>query len=437
MQYLISRWRTMIKDPDYRYHFTPGKGWMNDPNGAILIGDTYHLFYQYYPDDIVWGPMHWGHAVSRDLISWERKEIAIFPDELGYIFSGSCVLDEENVSGFGAEGQKPLIAIYTSHNPETGEQQQGIAYSLDYEHFTVFEGNPVISNVRESDGYKVDFRDPKVFKNPALGGFSMVLSGGRTLVFYHTYNFKEWTYTGSFDPSIAGFGGICECPDCIFMKTEAGEKWVLTLSSILDDEYVGKPLSEHGYVISRVMQYFVGEFDGKTFINSEPSDEPLILDHGPDNYAMVTFYGTGEPIAIGWGENWEYAQNTPADKFRGKMTIPRKFSLVKTVKGYRLCQKSINEQLCDEYVLYDGNEISYDNGKLKLKFEAGKLTLDRSLSVDKSIHKCFEDNNYKSFSVYSADTAKCTIRVIKDEGFYEIFADEGLISMCIMTYNTR
>ena len=105
-------------------HFTPLKGWMNDPNGMVYINGEYHLFYQHYPDDIMWGPMHWGHALSTDLLHWEHKEIALYPDELGYIFSGSCVLDVDNVSGFGSRENPPLIAIYTNHAPDNGQQQK-------------------------------------------------------------------------------------------------------------------------------------------------------------------------------------------------------------------------------------------------------------------------------------------------------------------------
>ena len=98
------------------YHFTPAKGWMNDPNGLIYIDGEYHLFFQYNPDSTVWGPMHWGHAVSKDLLNWEELPIAIFPDSLGTIFSGSAVYDAENSSELGTKDNPPLVAIFTYHN---------------------------------------------------------------------------------------------------------------------------------------------------------------------------------------------------------------------------------------------------------------------------------------------------------------------------------
>src|SRR5580704_5830995 len=104
------RWRP-------QFHFSPKAHWMNDPNGMVYYKGVYHLFFQYFPDSMVWGPMHWGHAVSTDLVHWEEEPIALYPDSLGYIFSGSAVVDTNNTSGFGRPGVAPLVAIYTQHDP--------------------------------------------------------------------------------------------------------------------------------------------------------------------------------------------------------------------------------------------------------------------------------------------------------------------------------
>ena len=120
-----------------QYHFSPEAHWMNDPNGLVYNDGTYHLFYQFYPDSTVCGPMHWGHATSEDLKNWNNEPIALEPDELGYIFSGSAVVDHNNSSGLGTAENPPLIAMYTYHEPKGAEaktsdyQYQGIAYSLD------------------------------------------------------------------------------------------------------------------------------------------------------------------------------------------------------------------------------------------------------------------------------------------------------------------
>ena len=145
-------------------HFSPPENWMNDPNGMVFHNGVYHLYYQYYPDSTVWGPMHWGHATTSDLIHWENHPIALYPDSLGYIFSGSAVVDENNTSGFGKEGKIPLVAIFTHHNPKaekenpTTLENQSIAFSLDDGYtWTKYTGNPVLKN----PGIR-DFRDPKV-----------------------------------------------------------------------------------------------------------------------------------------------------------------------------------------------------------------------------------------------------------------------------------
>ena len=129
---------TVYREPHRpQFHFSPPTAWMNDPNGMVYLDGEYHLFYQYYPDSTVWGPMHWGHAISEDLVHWDQQPIALYPDSLGYIFSGSAVYDEDNTSGLGEGGRGPLVAMYTYHDPagERAEaddfQYQGIAYSND------------------------------------------------------------------------------------------------------------------------------------------------------------------------------------------------------------------------------------------------------------------------------------------------------------------
>lgn len=400
-------------DRTYQYHFTPQKGWTNDPNGLVYIDGVYHLFYQHYPHDIVWGPMHWGHAVSTDLIHWEHKPIAIYPTEEEYIFSGSCVYDRENVSGLGTKEQPPLVALYTGHNPVTGEQQQCVAYSTDFENFKKFEGNPVIKNMLEDAGFQKDFRDPKVFINTVKDGFSLVLAAGSKLEFYHSENLLFWKKTGEFDPGVRGFAGICECPDCFPLETEAGVKWILTVSMILSEDKVGMPVAERGFINSHVMQYFVGEFDGETFVDTERATTPLILDYGLNNYAMVSFLHSPEPLLLGWGENWNYVYKIPVEKVRGKMTLARKVRLVKTAAGWRLQFEPVgNVEAKDHWkgvIPVGESQALFGGSKDGLKIS---VTEDEFFVWDTSARRVLHGD--------------CNVAVLRDGSYYEIFADGGL-----------
>ncbi|MEL6483557.1 MAG: glycoside hydrolase family 32 protein [Bacteroidota bacterium] len=312
-----------------QYHFTPKQNWMNDPNGLVFYKGWYHLFYQYYPDDTVWGPMHWGHARSMDMMHWEHLPIALYPDELGLIFSGSAVIDSQNTSGFGSTQNPAMVAMYTYHLME-GEkagrddfQTQGIAYSLDEgATWTKYEGNPVIPN----DGIK-DFRDPKVFWHEPTKMWVMALVAGDHVKFYDSPNLKEWTHISDFGKEVGAHGGVWECPD-LFPLTDAksGErKWALLVSI-----NPGAPNGGSG------TQYFIGEFDGKEFVSAQT--EAKWLDYGTDDYAGVTYNNLPEEerIFIGWMSNWDYARDTPTESWRSAMTLPRKLFLEKDGEDYWL-----------------------------------------------------------------------------------------------------
>ena len=263
-----------------QFHFSPEEKWMNDPNGMVYHKGVYHLFYQYYPEDIVWGPMHWGHATSKDVVHWKHKPIALFPDEHGLIFSGSAIVDFDNTSGFGTKENPPLVAIFTYHlmaGEKAGRkdfQTQGIAYSLDNgDTWTKYEENPVIEN----DGIK-DFRDPKVFWNAANQTWVMALVAGDHLQLWNSDNLKEWNKLSEFGKDKGAHGGVWECPDLFPLKVEGGEeeKWILLISM-----NPGAPNGGSG------TQYFIGDFDGEKFTTDQ--SEVKWLDWGTDNYAGVTY----------------------------------------------------------------------------------------------------------------------------------------------------
>jgi fructan beta-fructosidase len=327
---------TMEKDStyyteDYRpqFHFTPERNWMNDPNGLVYHQGVYHLFYQYYPDDIVWGPMHWGHAVSSDMLHWEHKPIALYPDENGFIFSGSAVVDTHNTTGFGTADNLALVAIFTYHDIEgeqagkTDFQTQGIAYSLDNgDSWTKYKDNPVIRNTVVRD-----FRDPKVFWNEKEELWTMLLAAGDHLQIWNSPNLKEWEQVSEFGKNQGAHGGVWECPDMFPLQVDGtGEtKWVLLISI-----NPGAPNGGNG------TQYFIGDFDGKTFTSDQA--ENRWLDFGRDNYAGVTYNNTPnkERIFIGWMSNWDYARETPTEKWRSASTVPRTLSLSKINGQYEL-----------------------------------------------------------------------------------------------------
>ena len=297
-----TRWRP-------EYHFTPAYGWMNDPNGMVYDNGEWHLFFQYNPYASIHGNMHWGHAVSKDLIHWEELPIALYPDALGTIFSGSAVIDKENTAGFG---KGAMVAIFTSAG---ARQTQSIAYSTDGGRtFTKYEGNPVItSDVR-------DFRDPKVIWNPETGSWNLVLAAGNEVRFYSSPDLKHWDFESGFGSDGYGsHGGVWECPDIFPVKVEGTDerKWVLLVNN------GGGPAG------GTATQYFVGEFDGKAFHCDSPAETVKWMDWGKDHYATVSFSNApdGRNTVLAWMNNWDYANRVPTVQFRSGDSIPRDLSL--------------------------------------------------------------------------------------------------------------
>lgn len=328
---------TFYREP-YRpqFHFSPPTQWMNDPNGLFYYEGEYHLFYQYYPGGNTWGPMHWGHAVSTDLVHWQHLPVALYPDSLGYIFSGSAVVDVNNTSGLGKNHQPPLIAVYTYHDM-AGEkagrndfQYQGLAYSTDKGRtWTKYEKNPVLPN---KTGIK-DFRDPKVMWHERSKQWVMTLAVKDHVEFWTSPNLLQWRYASSFGKELGAHGGVWECPDLFPMQVkETGEEKYVLLVSI-------NPGGPNG---GSATQYFTGDFNGKEFIphRSHQNKQPVWLDYGRDNYAGVTWSNVpaadGRRLFIGWMSNWDYAQVVPTTVWRSAMTLPRSLTLRKLNSNYYL-----------------------------------------------------------------------------------------------------
>ncbi|QDH79956.1 glycoside hydrolase family 32 protein [Echinicola soli] len=424
-----------------QYHFSPPQQWMNDPNGMVYLDGEYHLFYQHYPDSNVWGPMHWGHAVSKDLIHWEHLPIALYPDSLGYIFSGSAVIDHGNTTGLGENDKDPMVAIYTYHHDKDG-QSQGIAFSNDKgQSWTKYSGNPIL----KSPGIP-DFRDPKVSwydQENGKGKWIMTLAVKDKISFYSSPNLIDWTHESDFNPAWAAYGGVWECPDLFPLETSDGEeKWVLLVSI--------NPGGPNG---GSATQYFTGNFDGQEY--TAEGKEVKWLDYGADDYAGVTWSNIpredGRRLFIGWMSNWQYANIVPTTAWRSAMTLPRELELVsgggdnkvasrpvQEVQSLRHSTETIQglthqlkEPLFDlELTKANGKEASLTlsnelGEKVVFKMEADQLVIDRS----KSGKTDFEAGFGNLHTAPIPGIAIKNLRVFADRSSLEFFINDGELVM--------
>ncbi len=305
------------------YHFTPPSGWMNDPNGLVFIEGEYHLFYQHL------FPSHWGHAVGPDLVHWTHLPIALEPDERGLIASGSAVVDWEDRSGF-FDGRPGLVAIFTHWRDDA--QEQSIAYSTDNGRTWIkYSGNPVVPN----PGIR-DFRDPKVIWHAPTGKWIMVVAVYDRVHFYTSPDLKQWEFASEFGADQGSHAGVWECPD--LFELEVGQssgvvKWTLHVSI--------------NSRTTRAMQYFIGTFDGKRFVNEQDGSTTLWTDYGEDYYAAVSWFnlahGDTRRIWIGWMNNWRYGRLIPTAPWQGAMSIPREVGLRRIGGDIRLVQQPVAE----------------------------------------------------------------------------------------------
>lgn len=433
------------------YHFTPEYGWMNDPNGMVYKDGEYHLFYQYNPYGSMWGNMHWGHAVSKDLISWQHLPVAIAPDGLGTIFSGSCVVDKNNTAGFG---KGAIVAFYTSAG---NSQTQSMAYSLDNERtFKKYSGNPVVmSDLR-------DFRDPKVSWHEPTQKWIMILAAGQEMQIYSSPNLIDWTYESSFGKGQGAHGGVWECPDLVQLPVKGTEKkkWVLICN-----------INPGGPFGGSATQYFVGQFDGHRFVNESP-DKTKWMDWGKDHYATVTWSNAPDnrTIALAWMSNWDYANNVPTTQYRSANSVPRDLFLYESQgdtymasvpskellalrdKGIKKGSFKVNKEY-EVKNLLKKNEGAYEielviknEGAQEISFclynakgeevvctynlDAMTFSMDRTRSGQVSFSKSFPV--VTSAPVVQQDTYK--LRLLVDKSSIEAFGDEGQFVMTNLVF---
>jgi sucrose-6-phosphate hydrolase SacC (GH32 family) len=433
-----------------KYHFSAEKNWLNDPNGMVYYQGEYHLFYQYHPDSMVWGPMHWGHAVSRDLLKWEHLPIALYPDQLGTIFSGSAVIDYENTAGFGPEA---MVALFTHHNPETEAQSQSLAYSLDNGRtWTKYPGNPIIETPPGMD----NFRDPKVFWYGEVGSghWVMCLAAGLAVQFYTSPDLLHWQMSGRFGDGYGATSGVWETPELFKLpvKNSGSTHWVLTCGIL-----AGGPDGGTG------TQYFVGTFNGRTFNSNYEKETELWADYGADFYAAQSWNDTpgGRRIWLAWMNNWQYARQIPTTKWRGLMTIPRELSLIETADGPRLSQQPIPElkklrgrqetrqhfnvepdnpysptingstlEIIVEFEVPDSSKVECFGlclrGNIVVGYEPGsqRLFIDRTNSGQVDFHNAFPTLQSTKLGL---ENGRLTLRIFLDQCSVELFASGGTV----------
>ncbi|KAI4217220.1 MAG: hypothetical protein LQ351_000529 [Letrouitia transgressa] len=318
-------------------HYSPPRGFMNDPNGMFKdAAGTYHLYYQYNPTGIVAGNQHWGHATSRDLYHWENQPIALFPGAEGEgIFSGSAVIDVNNTSGFFPNQTDGVVAIYTLNTED--EETQEVAYSTDGGYtFTKYDSNPVLSV------NSTQFRDPKVIWHSETQRWVMVIAYSQEFVigFYTSPNLLDWTHASNF--TRYGLLGLqYECPNLVRipMVSNISIEDPLDPSNIAStDMYIlqisinpGAPLG------GSISETFPGAFNGTHFTAVDYATR--VNDFGKDNYAGQFFDNipaSSPQVSIAWASNWQYSQVVPTGElegFRSAMSIPRYNVLANTSRA--------------------------------------------------------------------------------------------------------
>ena len=349
------------------YHFTPLYGWMNDPNGMVYKDGEYHLYFQYNPYGAKWGNMHWGHAVSKDLLHWEHLAPAIARDTLGHIFSGSSVVDVKGTAGYG---KNAIVALYTSASDKNG-QIQCMAYSTDNGRtFTKYEGNPVLTPF---DGLK-DFRDPKVFWYDKGKCWYMIVSADKETRFYKSKDLKKWEYVSAFGKGFGQQPCQYECPDFFQLPVDGDEKnkkWVMIMNINPGCLFGGS-----------ATEYFVGDFDGKNFTCTD-EHEAKWLDYGKDHYATVTYSNVQDRVlAMTWISNWQYANLTPFKQNRGANGLPRELTLYTLGGKYYVAENVAPEAYALRKVTHALNDETVDGLK---NYTGVAAQMDGAFEIDADI----------------------------------------------------
>ena len=399
------------------YHHTPLYGWMNDPNGMFYKDGVWHLYYQWNPYGSQWENMHWGHSTSTDLIHWEHQPMALEPDWLGSIFSGSCVTKGDEV-----------VAFYTSAGHH---QTQSMAVSRDGGRtFKKFSGNPVLTT---SD--VPDFRDPRPFWNEDIHAWNLILAAGQEMRIYSSKNLEDWKFESSFGKEYGNHGGVWECPDLF----KIDDKWVLLCN-----------INPGGPFGGSATQYFVGQFDGHKFTCESMPKVTKWLDYGKDHYATVSFYNAPENrrVVLAWMSNWQYANQVPTKQYRSSNSIPRDLGLFTCREETYVSVRPSKEMLaargaklkkpteaCELVVDLKGQtEIVLSNSKgeqVVMTYDGQKqvFTMDRSQSGDTSFSEAFPCT-----TVAPTYGVVRQLRIFIDRCSIEVFDTDGKMAMTNLVF---
>ncbi|MBY0588170.1 glycoside hydrolase family 32 protein [bacterium] len=394
-----------------QFHFSSQRGWNNDPNGLSFFKGEYHLFYQHNPVGWNWGNMHWGHAVSKDLVHWQEVGDALMPDEQGAMFSGSAVVDFKNSSGL-SRGESPAqILLYTAWGQPQRQDIQSLAYSLDGRSYIKLPQNPVVKQITAGN------RDPKVFWHEPSQQWVMALyveqpKGRHTIQFLHSSDLKNWSQGSHAE-------GFFECPDLFELALDGDpsrKKWILTAAD-----------SGHK----------VGSFDGKTFT---PETEKLTGHRGRGFYAAQTFSDLpnedGRRVQIGWLQ-----APSPGMPFNQAMSLPMELRLVSTADGPRMTWNPVRElerlrtgqaQL-ERQLIRPSSNNPFDNWKLDLfelrlrirPMNGPRITLDvRGAKLVLDVEKkeiVFLDHHL----AWPGSHDEINLTIFGDRTSLEVFTDEG------------
>lgn len=444
------------------YHHTPPYGWMNDPNGMFYKDGVWHLYYQHNPYGSKWQNLSWGHSTSKDLINWEVQPEALEPNGLGMVFSGSCALDTNNTAGYG---NNAVLGLYTSAD---ASQTQSLVWSKDNgKTFELYPANPVIALETEA-------RDPNMFWDDDAKQWVLLLAHAleHEMLVFTSPDMKKWTLQSSFGKGIGAQGGVWECPDLFQLPVEGSDKkkWVLICN-----------LNPGGPFGGSATQYFIGDFDGKTFTadtDAEGNIPTKWMDFGKDHYATVSWSDAPDNrrTVIGWMSNWQYAAEVPTMQFRSANTLPREMGLFKgpdgqiyaysapspellalrdkttlNVKKVNIGKKARTYNLPAENIgiceiLFDLNARKSKTVEIELKNNVGEKVV---MLYDVAAHTLSFDRRESGIVDFSQDFPavtvaptfetdnKISLRIFIDRSSIEVFGNDGRFVMTNLVFPTE